>query len=202
MHRIPGENKWKAQMSRQGVVLSLGQYASPEAAADAYDNASYHLRHWSDRALQYNAEDMEELKKSEPTASTLRALALLRERYPDYERQMEADAALSEVQRSERDGLNAIEATLEGMRQVRVAVSTAYGRMKGMEKQLEAANAKIAQQERVIASLRASGGKSFFRPVIPVPEPTEPIPERTGSPEGHDVPQILDGCSPIESHLS
>lgn len=193
LNKVAGEKRWRAQISRQGLILSLGMFADPDSAGRAYDNASYHLRDWADYAPQYNYEAP---VGSEPMEGTVRALAKLRQQFPNWEKELQTNAALNELQRAEKEGMNAVESTIENMKKVRIAVSWSYARIKLLEVQLAQAEEKVAVGERIITGLRATGGHNPFSKITPVSSADlRPI-DSTVSPEGHDVPQI------VAAHLS
>lgn len=169
MSRVAGANKWRAQIVRQGLILSLGSYPDPDSAGAAYDNASHHLANWSEHAPQFNFPRLDDAKP-EPTPTTLAALAKLKERFPNWEREHTANAALTEFQRVERDAMIAVENTILNMNRVRTGLSWAFGQLKMQEVQLAQYKEQVAGQARVIAGLRATGGHNPFRPVTPIAE--------------------------------
>lgn len=188
VHKVAGENKFRAQINRQGTILNLGMFPDTDSAARAYDNASYHLRAWADHAPQYNFDSIPE--GSEPMESTIRALAKLRQRFPNFEKELAADSMLTELQRAEKEGLNAVESTMENMKKVRIAVTWAYSRIKMLEVQLKQAEDRVAQRDRVIEGLRITGGHN---PFTPVPKPVAVQPNPAADP---GLPQI-----PVDDHL-
>lgn len=167
--RVVGPKKWRAQIIRQSMVLALGAYETPEEAARAYDNASFHLRDWAENTPQFNFPAVWTGENVPPASMySTRALARLKERYPNYEREKAADQSLNEFERVQRDAMIAIEHTTLNMTRVRTALLWAFGQLKMQDAAIKSHAEELAARDRIIAGLRATGGKSFMRLVEPV----------------------------------
>lgn len=169
MKRVVGAKRWRSQIVRQGVILFLGCFESPDEAARVYDNASYHLANWGETSPQYNFPLVWTGENVPPPSEfTLKALARLKEKFPNWEREMAAEASLSEMDKLERDGLIAAEATNLNMTRVRTALTLAFSRIKMQQVAINAHAEELAARDRIIASLRITGGKSYLKPVNPL----------------------------------
>lgn len=188
MKKISGPNRWRAQITRQGIALNLGCFPDPDLAARAHDNAAHHLANWAEyeTSLNFPGET-----PGDATPATLRAMDKLKARFPNWERELQADLQLTEYQRVEKDAMLAIEHTSNASKRLRNALSWIFGQTKMLELRVKQLETEAEVKDRVIAGLRATGGHNPFRPIDP---PLQGDGERPDRPA---VPEI-----PVDSHLA
>ncbi len=173
--RTIGPMKWRAQVVRQGMVISLGAYDSPEGAARAYDNASFHLANWGDQVPRYNfPAEWAVMDPPKISIYSTRALAKLKERFPNWERENVADESLSEFEKVQRDSLIAIDSVILNMNRCRTAILWSFGQLKLQDQKLKQHAEELEQRDRIIKGLRITGGKSVFTPVAAPAGPDNP----------------------------
>src|ERR1019366_6346788 len=98
-----GRKPWRAQLTRRGMNLVLGNYAAPDEAARVVDNAAYHLREWANSGPLYNFPvDVECVP---PSAHALRAEVKLKKLFPNWIAEQTADKSKTETERMSKDGL-------------------------------------------------------------------------------------------------
>lgn len=164
--------RWRAQLVRMGVTLHLGCYKYPDEARLAYDNAAHHLSAWGKHPPILN---FPEETDGAPTDTTRKALAVLRDRFPEYEKQMKVQAGLTGLELLEREGMDAIVNIDRCRETARMAFVTSMSRIRILEAKLTAAVSENEKLLRVIAGLRAQGNTQFFQKVEGVTTPVTQV---------------------------
>lgn len=170
-----GKLRWRAQIVRLGITFHIGNYATPNEAITAYDDAAYHLKHWNRSVTNLNEPEKWTQDSYDPLPSTKRILAELRKRYPDFEALREERNRLTGLELLEREGLDALSMIDRSRETVRQSYCAAVARIRVLEAKNKAAEEQIKKLMATVNGLRAQGGTQFFRKVDGKATPTTEV---------------------------
>lgn len=167
---VAGPKKWRAQIVRRGIVMSLGSFIGPDDAARAYDNAAHHLAEWGDQIPRRNFPDWD---CGPALESTLRAERTLKERFPNWEKELGGEAGLTECEKAEKEAFFALDEMARCLTKIKYGYNWAFSMLKANEVEISQLKEQVAKRDRVIEGLKAAGGDVTFKPVTVKPASVE-----------------------------
>lgn len=172
-------NPWKATILRCGINLYLGSYATAEQAARAYDNGSFHLQNFA-RHKQPSFNFPVDYHDSEAPGRPMiphvvKAIELLRKRFPDEEKRQAGLESMNAADRLEKAADEITAKIIHFAEDLRTEIRVAAGKLRMFEASDVAQTEEIARLERTVKGLQAMGGQQLFQRVGGEVVPATPV---------------------------
>lgn len=160
---------WKAQIVRMNQTFYLGVFATPNLAADAYDNAAYYSKDWVSNEPAYNNPGkwcIASSAKNYPISTAAkRMVSILTAKHPQELERRRLMEVLTPAQRYESECQRLTRNLEKDSVSLTASLSGMISQIKFVEAQNKLLVEDILKRDRIIEGLTAAGGRPIFRRV-------------------------------------
>jgi hypothetical protein len=163
VRRANTNKPWHAQLARKGITFSLGNYATPEEAARAYDNAAFHTRAWSERAVQLNFPELYAGPGIPgPSHYADHINYVLNQKFPEHQKLRQEKAGKDAIDTDDKAFWQAESVVKDATKRQQTVFIRTLQRCRSLQREVDALKREVEKRDLVIQGLQATQNVQKF----------------------------------------